>query len=301
MVSPSVDQALQRTPPSPKKPRRPRTKRATPGEFRWKLIGKPEPIRFLSEEDLNSIHWAIVEDFKRDRDPISPPGIRDLTLFGSAIFRPQTSLNGYAKYPTVAMAGAALFHAIVLNHPFHNGNKRTALVALIAFLDYNGWVMTAEEDDLFCYVLSLARHEVVRSYGVDNPLMADAEVLAVARWVQRHIRKVRVGEYVLAFHRLRAILTRFECTFVTRTGNRIYIRRGDLTTHVAYSREGMDVEMNSIHKIRRDLELDEAHGVDSEVFYQERSRIPAFIHRYRKILERLAEYDRLGASALDGG
>ena len=193
------------------------------------------------------------------------------------------------------MAGAALFHAIVHNHPFHNGNKRTALVALIAFLDYNGWVLEAQDDELFAYVLALAKHDLVAPDVLRTPHAADAEVLAVARWIRRHSRKVKKGEFLLAFHRLRGILTNYGCHFEIRSGNRIYITRGGLSSHVFYSGDGMQVEINSVHKIRRELELDEEHGLDSQVFYNQESRFPAFIHRYRKILERLGEYDRTEA------
>ena len=106
------------TPPTPAQPKKQRKPKKQIPTFRWEIVGRREPIRFLVEEELNAIHWAIVEDFRRDRDPIKPPGIRDVSLFGSAIYRPQTSLSGHSKYPTTAMAGAALFHSIVHNHPF---------------------------------------------------------------------------------------------------------------------------------------------------------------------------------------
>ena len=82
-------------------------------------------------------------------------------------------------------------------------------------------------------------------------------------------------------------------TFTTRSGGRIDIRLGNLCTKIAYRGEGFEVDQNTIHKIRKELELDDEHGYDSHAFYNKESRIPEFIAKYRKILERLAEYDRL--------
>src|SRR5258708_1626270 len=71
------------------------------------------------------IHNQLVRDFAESGDPIDPPGIRDRgELLESALSRPQTSIGTTLKYPTIEMAAAALLHALVHNHPFHNGNKR---------------------------------------------------------------------------------------------------------------------------------------------------------------------------------
>ena len=43
--------------------------------------------------------------------------------------RPQTGLGTIDKYPTIEQKAAALLHSLIKNHAFHNGNKRTALVA----------------------------------------------------------------------------------------------------------------------------------------------------------------------------
>jgi death-on-curing family protein len=284
---------------SPKRERKPRASKKS-REFRWVEIGPAEQMRFLGEKEIEAIHWAIVEDFARDRDPIDPPGVKSEALLGSAAFRPQTSLGGIPKYPSVAMAGAALFHAIVHNHAFHNGNKRTALVSLISFLDSNGWILMADQDELFEYMVRLGSHGILENYDETDPLVTDKETQAVARWLQGHVRRVQKGEQLMQFRLLKRILTEFGCVFEKQTGNRMNIRRDKLKTQIFYSNDGMDVEQNSIHKIRKDLELDEEHDYDSEIFYRTQERIPGFIAKYRRILERLAEYDRQEERKVEG-
>jgi death-on-curing family protein len=262
------------------------------GEWYWRTIGPPQRAALLTARDVERIHWQIVKDFAADRDPIDPPGIRSNDLLESAVFRPQTSLGEVDKYPTVAMAGAGMFHAIVHNHPFHNGNKRTALVALIAFLDLNGWVVTASTDDFFAYVIKLAEHKLIPDEATSDGLYSDKETQAVAQWLQQNMRQVHKGERTLNYAQLKRILREYGCEFDVKPGNKLDIRCRDKKTQVAYPDDGTDVPQSTVHKIRKDLDLDEEHGFDSRIFYDRMEKIPAFIAKYRKILERLALYDR---------
>jgi death-on-curing family protein len=256
----------------------------------WPTIGPPQELIFLTPSDVEDLHFVLVKDFARSKDPIDPPGVRSSALLESAVHRPRTALGLTDKYPTVAMAGAALLHSIVLDHSFHNGNKRTALVALLAFLDKNGWVLTCDQDEIFEFLLTLADHKLVDRDG--QPVVgADREAIHVAGWLQARIRKVALREVPVQFRHLRAILESYGCVLEhpRSVGNRINIRRDRLQTQVAYQKEGADVEKNTIHKIRRELELDEAHGYDSDIFYNRGPRIPEFINKYRKLLVRLAK------------
>jgi death-on-curing protein len=236
-----------------------------------------------------AIHEALVADFRKSRDPIDPPGVRSESLLGSAVMRPYTSLGGVSKYPSLPMAAAALFHALVLDHPFHNGNKRTGLVSLVVFLDKNDHVLRAGEDELYEYVLRVADHRIVDGPGPDDPLRADREMLKIAQWIHGRTRRVGRGEQILQFRQLERILKTYGCEFEIVPGNRVNIRRGGRQTQVFYASKGRDVEPNTIHKIRTDLELDDEHGYDSTIFYNREQRIPEFITRYRRILERLAK------------
>jgi prophage maintenance system killer protein len=112
----------------------PTTPPAPAFESEWLTIGKTPIRRYLTEDEIESMHAALTEDFSASANPIFPPGVRDRNLLSSAAFRPQTSNGDYLKYPTAEMAGAALFHSVCLDHAFHNGNKRTGIVALLAYL-----------------------------------------------------------------------------------------------------------------------------------------------------------------------
>lgn len=66
-------------------------------------------------------------------------GVKDLNLLESAIGRPKQSAFGEDAYPTVFDKAAALFESLAKNHPFQNGNKRTAFASMVYFLYMNGF------------------------------------------------------------------------------------------------------------------------------------------------------------------
>ena len=87
-------------------------------------------------------------------------GIRDAGMLESALMRPR-NLWAYAKTPpSLTRLAAAYAFGISSNHPFVDGNKRTALVVSFAFLDTNGIAVTASQEDAYTTILGLAACEV---------------------------------------------------------------------------------------------------------------------------------------------
>lgn len=86
-------------------------------------------------------------------------GIRDEGLLESALARPHNRLayDGAADLATLA---AAYAFGIVKNHPFIDGNKRTAYVAAEVFLDLNSVTLTASDENCVLTMLSLAAGEI---------------------------------------------------------------------------------------------------------------------------------------------
>lgn len=291
--------------PSTLEPEKPTPAANVSEPFEFAQVGRATTARCLTTSQILGIHQELARDFADADDPIEPAGLRSQALLDSAVSRPQTSLGDDVKYQTVEMAGAALLHALVHNHPFHNGNKRTALVALLVMLDENGMMLTSNEDDLFRFVLHVAQHRVAKPAN-DN--MSDREVVAIARWIWQNSRRSEKGERAIQFRKLRQILGDFGCELefpagvgnrvnisrrITRSGNilslLIGVRSRVLKTQVAYRNEGSDVQQDAVAKVRADLELDEAHGVDSAAFYDAASLSASdFVVLYRKTLRRLA-------------
>jgi len=104
---------------------------------------------FLALDDVLAIH----ED--RIRRYGGSSGLRDLGLLESAVAMPQATFGGAYLHGTLyEMAAAYLFH-IAKNHPFLDGNKRTALACALSFLRLNALKVKAGEDELVDLVLGV--------------------------------------------------------------------------------------------------------------------------------------------------
>lgn len=74
--------------------------------------------------------FLTVSDVCQFNEHLAGPNLlRDLGILQSAVFRPQTSAFGEDAYPTIHEKAAALLHSLARNHPFIDGNKRTAWAA----------------------------------------------------------------------------------------------------------------------------------------------------------------------------
>ena len=98
--------------------------------------------RFLTLSEILGFHEELISDFG------GSPGIRDLCLAESAVAMPQTGAGGqfFHAFP-FEMAAAYAYH-IAQNHPFVDGNKRTAFSSALTFLELNGYAVLGGEDEL---------------------------------------------------------------------------------------------------------------------------------------------------------
>ena len=272
----------------------------------WEPIGRPRELNMINESEVLAVHEALVQDFQLQNDPIDPSGVRNWNQFSSAIHRPQTSFGNKKKYPTAEMAAAGLLHSIVLDHPFHNGNKRTAMVAMLVFLDENGLMLTCAEGELFKEVLLSAQHRLpncIYNEGEAVTNRADREVLELARWIHSNSREIEQGNRTIQWRRLKKILNQYDCNIEHAGRNRLNITRTisvkgflgrtrsvTLKSQVYCGGDGRDAEPNTISKLRKDLHLDEENGnIDTAMFYGAAPSSPDdFINRYRKTLKRLS-------------
>jgi death-on-curing protein len=86
-------------------------------------------------------------------------GVRDDGLLESALARPQ-NLNAYADADAPAPAAAYAF-GLARNHPFVDGNKRTAFVACELYLAANGFELAASDQECLAFTLALAAGDIV--------------------------------------------------------------------------------------------------------------------------------------------
>jgi death-on-curing protein len=87
-------------------------------------------------------------------------GVRDLGLLESALARPKNLFAYSEQAPSLARFAASYAKEIVANHPFVDGNKRTAFTVFITFLKLNGLQLTASMEDQVLTFWALAAGEI---------------------------------------------------------------------------------------------------------------------------------------------
>lgn len=86
-------------------------------------------------------------------------GIRDLGLLLSALARPKATFEGKDLYPDLFTKAAALMDSLVRNHPFVDGNKRTAITAAALFLRINGYRLMVENSEMVRFTMACAQSQ----------------------------------------------------------------------------------------------------------------------------------------------
>lgn len=119
----------------------------------------PEP-RWLGRLAVDEAH------FRQIREHGGAHGLRDENALESALARPQQRWR-YQPDTRLAELAASYAFGLVRNHPYLDGNKRVALVVMVAFLERNGVELTATNQEVLSIMLALAAGEVTEDELAD--------------------------------------------------------------------------------------------------------------------------------------
>lgn len=122
--------------------------------------------KYLDTAQVLFIHDQMIIEFG------GSSGLRDLNLLESAVYRPKTSFDGQDLYQTIFDKAASLLQSILKNHPFVDGNKRTALTSAGVFLSLNGFRLENNHEE-----------EVNFAVKVDN---SNLSVEEISTWLKDH-------------------------------------------------------------------------------------------------------------------
>ncbi len=93
---------------------------------------------------------------------------------------PRQAVFGKELYPTIFNKAAVYLRTVTSEHPFLDGNKRTGIMAAFTFLEVNEYVVTATDNEVFEYVLSVA---------TERP-----DIEAITAWLESHTKPVKRGK-----------------------------------------------------------------------------------------------------------
>lgn len=123
-------------------------------------------MKYLTTPQVLAIHDQMVKRFGGSH------GVRDIDLVQSAVGRPQATYDGIDLYKNIFTKAASLLQSLLKNHPFVDGNKRTALTSAGIFLKMNG-----------CKLKNYHEEEVEFAVSVDNEHLSLEDI---ASWLEKH-------------------------------------------------------------------------------------------------------------------
>ena len=128
-------------------------------------------MKYLTPQQILAIHDRMIKLFGGSN------GIRDVGLLESAAARPQASFDGEDLYETIFEKAAALLHSLLKNHPFVDGNKRTAVSSTGIFLKINKYKF-----------INTHEKELEFALKVENESLSFEEI---AKWLKKHCQKIK--------------------------------------------------------------------------------------------------------------
>jgi prophage maintenance system killer protein len=261
----------------------------------------------VSIQEILRAHYLLCEHFERETESIALAGPRDRHLLPSAVGRQHTQYGGTPKYADPVDIAATLFYGLIKNHPFHDGNKRTAfLVAVFQLAKTNRLLISKHKlwDELAVRTAegSLTSYSFYQKYR-DDP---DSDIRCIGEFFRRNTRRSDRGFYVITYAQLKRILQTFDYDLDIAAGNFIHVMKQHEVVTGKLFRRTRNLEWRTILKIgfpgwtsevsRRDLQevrratgLTPDRGVDSMVFFKGADPIEALIPKYRGILARLRD------------
>lgn len=127
-------------------------------------------MQYLTAEELLAIHLEAIREFGGSHQAL------DFEKLNSCVQTPQQTMFGQELYSDLVSKAAIFFMLLVKNHPFENGNKRTAVLALLEFLERNGYDLEVTNDKLYQFAMDTATSVFDKD--------------AITTWINAHLRKI---------------------------------------------------------------------------------------------------------------
>lgn len=206
---------------------------------------------------------------------------------------------------------ATLFYGLVKNHPFHDGNKRTALLVALYQIVSNGRIPEAPHAEFENLVIRTAANRLheyrpfsrfAKRYSDES----DSRVYFLADFFRRKTRKSDHRYYAFTYNELETLLPSFGYRFDNPSKNYVDIVRDDEVstgflglgrkktvtkkiTQIGYPGGTREVGKGAIATIRRACGLTADNGIDSQVFFKDADPLSSLIAQYHGPLTRLKD------------
>ena len=254
--------------------------------------------RALTVDEVLRAHFLIAEFFDEEENGLGGLGPRDTTgnLLHSAISRQFVSFNDVHKWTADFDIAATVLFGLVKNHPFHDGNKRTALISVLHLLAKQGHTASVEKRRFEDLVVSLAegrhrRRDLYQHLHVEKSSADDADVAYVSSHLRRMTRPLDHSRRALTYRGINQLLKSHGHEMKGPHDNTIGIVRiedDQVIGRVGFPGMSKQISKGGIAKIRKMCKLQEADGYDSRAFFNGADGMDVLLSEYAAPLRRLA-------------
>ncbi len=272
----------------------------------------------LSELDVVKAYYILSDYFHKEGEQMCF-GIKNFNLLASAVARQEVAFDGYRKWTDEFDLMATLVYGLVKNHAFEDGNKRTALLSLLLFLDKKGYKMVRPKTELETLIVRIAANEL-SEYGSyqfskgDKP-EDDYKIEFISERIRKSAKKKDKRIYQLTYREFDNKLREFgvcldnpekgfikvyrveqveeqKASFFKRLFLGSRDKREDrmvFLKRIPYKGKSKKVGLGTIKYVLQEAGLTEEAGVDSGVFFHNDPPEYELIKEYRDPLIRLKD------------
>lgn len=267
---------------------------------------KEYPGCVISPIDVLDAHYHIVDHFLgkevEAEKKVGGIGPKDINMLCSAVARQcwvQDSDNIFDSCAT-------LLYGLIKDHPFHDCNKRTAILTAFYFLKAKGRIPSAAHSKFEKLTLNIADKKL-KNYKRFSKMLKkdDGELKVISAFLKRETRVIEYDKPRITFRELRRILT--ANGFELDNPNKGYIDVYENQTkkslmgigrpktekvricRMGYQGESKEVDTGGLKRIREKTGLTLAEGYDSAAFFRGAESLPSLIDEYSEMLNRLAD------------
>jgi len=260
----------------------------------------------ITENDVLRAHY-LISDYFLDEGEEVVYGVKNYDLLSSAVHRQVTSYGGVDKWTTDYQKMATLLYGLVKNHAFHDGNKRTALLVLLLYMDRERLQLRKQQSKLETLVVRIAANTLDEygSYqGYQNS--EEPEIMFIADLLKHYTSPIDKRYYPITFAEFNQKLNRFTVKLDNPKGNYIgvyqyqtkdsklfglikgtseYVKIFD----IGFPGWKRQINPKALKETLKATHLTAEYGIDSEVFYHGEEPMYTLINEYRKPLARLKD------------
>lgn len=260
--------------------------------------------KLICFREVIKAHYLIADYFMAEGEQIIC-GVKDMNILGSSLGRQVTGFGAFNKWESPEEKCATLFFGLIKNHPFHDANKRTALLTLLYHLSKLDRVIDTEQKEFENLAVNVAgdTYEGYKRFKRFRE-QSDKEVRFISDFLRKNTRKIDKQIYQITFQEFDTLLRKFDVFLENPHGNHIDVtqvkekkkffglkieKERRKIIQIGFPGWKKQVYPRTLKEVLRIANLTSEHGVDSQSFFKGVEPFGALIDQYSGPLKRLKD------------